>query len=91
MQQGLSIWQTAFHALNRLFCQANESCEYLVDSMPVEVCHRVRSYRCRLLTGKKFIGFCKAKKSFYYGFKTQPQDIPLSFLLPQHLLQILQR
>lgn len=68
-QIDISIWQTVFHALNRIFCQANESCEYLVDSMPVEVCHRVRSYRCKLLTGKKFIGFCKAKKTFYYGFK----------------------
>lgn len=53
--------------------------------MPVEVCHRVRSYRCRLLTGKKFIGFCKAKKSFYYGFKihmlTTATGHPVAFLI----------
>lgn len=65
----ISIWQSIFHAISEVFSKNNESLEYLVDSMPVEVCMNIRSYRCRLLTGKQFIGFCKAKKKFYYGFK----------------------
>ncbi len=65
----VSVWLAIFHAISRLFTEANDSHEYLVDSMPVEVCMNVRSYRCKLLTGKEFIGFCKAKKKFYYGFK----------------------
>jgi hypothetical protein len=62
-----STWQLIFHALSQLFSKNNT--EYLVDSMPVEVCMNIRSYRCKLLSGKQFIGFCKAKKKFYYGFK----------------------
>jgi hypothetical protein len=44
--------------------ESEDNLEYLVDSMPVEVCINIRSYRCRLLSGKQFIGFCKAKKNF---------------------------
>ena len=64
----LALWQAIFHAISQSFMEDNKSLEYLVDSMPVEVCMNIRSYRCKLLTGKQFIGFCKAKKKFYYGF-----------------------
>jgi len=53
--------------------------------MPIEVCMNVRSYRCRLLNGKQFIGFCKAKKKFYYGFKlhmiTNSKGKPIEFII----------
>jgi hypothetical protein len=53
--------------------------------MPVEVCANVRSYRCKILTGKHFIGFCKAKKRFYYGFKihmiTTAAGKPVEFII----------
>jgi hypothetical protein len=53
--------------------------------MPVEACMNVRSYRCRLLIGKEFIGFCKAKKKFYYGFKihmiTTGDGKPIEFII----------
>src|SRR5262249_19061498 len=62
-----------------------ESFEYIVDSMPVEVCMNVRSHRCKLLSGKQFIGFCKAKKKFYYGFKlhmiTNTKGKPIEFVI----------
>ena len=81
----ISIWQSIFHAISEIFCNNSESLEYLVDSMPVEVCMNVRSYRCRLLTGKQFIGFCKAKKKFYYGFKihmiTTKDGKPVEFII----------
>src|ERR1700753_2459106 len=67
------------------FLKRKKNLEYLIDSMPVEVCMNVRSYRCRLLRGKQFIGFCKAKKKFYYGFKlhmiTNSKGKPIEFII----------
>jgi IS5 family transposase len=81
----IAIWQNIFHVIARSFSAREENLEYLVDSMPVEVCMNVRSYRCRLLSGKQFIGFCKAKKKFYYGFKlhmiTNSKGKPIEFII----------
>lgn len=81
----ITIWQNIFHAIVRSFSESEKNLEYLVDSMPVEVCMNVRSYRCRLLSGKQFIGFCKAKKKFYYGFKlhmiTNTKGKPIEFII----------
>lgn len=81
----ISVWQNVFHAIARSFCDREKDFEYLVDSMPVEVCMNVRSYRCRLLSGKQFIGFCKAKKKFYYGVKlhmiTSSKGKPIEFII----------
>lgn len=81
----ISVWQFIFYAISEMFHKNNQSLEYLVDSMPVEVCMNVRSYRCKLLTGKQFIGFCKAKKKFYYGFKihmiTTDDGKPVEFII----------
>jgi hypothetical protein len=63
------IWETVLKIISKAFQQCDTSFEYLIDSMPIEVCANYRSYRCKLLTGKEYIGFCKAKKKFYYGFK----------------------
>jgi hypothetical protein len=81
----ISIWQSIFCAVSQVFCNQNNKLEYLVDSMPVEVCMNIRSYRCKLLSGKQFIGFCKAKKKFYYGFKihmiTTAEGKPVEFII----------
>lgn len=81
----VSIWQSVFHAISLVFSKNNQVLEYLIDSMPVEVCANVRSYRCKLLKGKQFIGFCKAKKKFYYGFKihmiTTSEGKPIEFMI----------
>lgn len=61
----ISIGQTIFHAIAQSFSNGEKNFEYLVDSMPIEVCMNVKSYRCKRLNGKQFIGFCKAKKKFY--------------------------
>src|SRR6185437_12999837 len=65
----ISVWQNIFYAITRSFYENEENLEYLVDSMSLKLCMNISSYRCRLLSGKQFIGFCKAKKKFYYGFK----------------------
>lgn len=81
----ISIWQSIFHAISEVFLKNNKSLDYLVDSMPVEACMNIRSYRCKLLSGKQFIGFCKAKKKFYYGFKihmiTTADGKPVEFII----------
>ena len=64
------VWETVFRIISNAFQQCNTSFEYLIDSMPVEVCANYRSYRCKLLKGKQYIGFCKAKKKFYFSFFT---------------------
>lgn len=80
-----SIWETIFKIIAKAFQKSNTSLEYLIDSMPVEVCANYRSYRCKLLKGKEFIGFCKAKKKFYYGFKlhliASKDGLPIEFLI----------
>ena len=80
-----SMWETIFKTISQAFQKTDNTFEYLIDSMPVEVCANYRSYRCRLLKGKQFIGFCKAKKKFYYGFKihliTLANGLPVEFLI----------
>lgn len=81
----ISTWQRIFQIIARTFQEQDQNLEYLIDSMPVEVCMNVRSYRCKLLNGKEFIGFCKAKKKFYYGFKlhmiTTSKGLPIEFII----------
>jgi IS5 family transposase len=81
----VSIWQNIFYIIAHSFSEEEKNFEYLIDSMPVEVCMNIRSYRCRLLSGKQFIGFCKAKKKFYYGFKlhmiTNSKGKPIEFII----------
>jgi hypothetical protein len=81
----ISVWQNIFQAIVRAFEEQEQNFEYLVDSMPIEVCMNVRSYRCKLLSGREFIGFCKAKKKFYYGFKlhmiTTSKGRPIEFII----------
>ena len=81
----ISVWQRIFLIIAQTFQEKDQTFEYLVDSMPLEVCMNVRSYRCKLLSGKEFIGFCKAKKKFYYGFKlhmiTTSKGRPIEFII----------
>ena len=39
----ISVWQSIFHAIVRTFEEQDQNLEYLVDSMPIEVCMNVRS------------------------------------------------
>lgn len=81
----ISVWQKIFQVIVKTFEEQDQNFEYLVDSMPVEVWLNIRSYRCKLVSGKEFIGFCKAKKKFYYGFKlhmiTTSKGLPIDLLL----------
>ena len=42
---------------------------YAIDSFPVPVCQRGRSYCNKLYKGKSYLGYCKSKRLHYYGLK----------------------
>src|SRR3954462_1153359 len=65
---------------------------FIIDSMPVPVCKRVRAIRCRKINaahsdGRHFFGKCAAKKWRFFGWRLHlictPQGVPVRFqLLP---------
>ena len=82
------FWQIIFSALKTALAKTKKDFEYVVDSFPVEACHTARSYRCKILRGKGFIGYCAAKKKYYYGVKvhmiTTTLGAPVEFLITPH-------
>jgi hypothetical protein len=63
---------------------------YLIDSMPMPVCKRVRARRCKKVRGKEYCGYCAAKKEKFFGWRLHlictHDGIPVSFdLLPAAL------
>jgi hypothetical protein len=70
--------------LSGLF-QANEV--FVIDSLPVPVCKRVRARRCRKVRGREYCGYCAAKDEKFFGWRLHllctPQGVPVAFdLLP---------
>jgi hypothetical protein len=86
------VFNSIFAEIAKRVHQCHPSNEYILDSFPVSVCHRVRINRCHLLSGEEYRGKCTAKREYFYGFKVQvivtaPTDdlpsIPVEFgLLP---------
>lgn len=58
---------------------------YVLDSMPVPVCQRVRACRCQKLQGRRYCGYCAAKKAKFFGWRLHlvctPAGIPVQFAL----------
>ncbi len=60
---------------------------FILDSVPLPVCQRVRAWRCRKVRGAEYCGYCAAKKEKFFGWRlhliVSPDGIPVSFdLLP---------
>jgi hypothetical protein len=60
---------------------------YVLDSMPVPVCRRVRARRSTKLKGRAYWGYCAAKKEKFFGWRLHlvctPAGVPVHFeLLP---------
>jgi hypothetical protein len=60
---------------------------FIIDSVPVPVCRRVRARRCRKVRGRDFCGYCAAKKEKFFGWRLHlicnPSGQPVAFeLLP---------
>src|SRR5262249_15255912 len=58
---------------------------FVIDSLPVPVCKRVRARRCRKVRGRSFCGYCAAKKEKFFGWRLHlvctPAGLPVSFVL----------
>lgn len=58
---------------------------YVIDSLPVPVCRRVRARRCRKVRGKAFCGYCAAKRQSFFGWRLHlvcdQAGMPVSFSL----------
>jgi hypothetical protein len=86
----LGQWLEYIVELIGQLCAKGEA--FIIDSMPVPVCERVRAYRCAKLdashpNGRRFYGKCAAKKWLFYGWRLHlictPQGVPVAFqLLP---------
>lgn len=70
---------------------------FVVDSMPLPACKRVRAKRCKKAQGPAFWGYCAAKDEYYFGWKVHLicdiQGLPITFdILPAacHELMLLQ-
>jgi Transposase DDE domain len=75
----LADWLTlALECLNDLF---RSGLVYVIDTMPVPVCKRVRARRCRKVRGREFCGYCAAKREKFYGWR-------LHFIVDQHGLPV---
>jgi hypothetical protein len=63
---------------------------FVLDSLPLPVCRRVRARRCRKVRGRAYCGYCAAKKERFFGWRlhvvTTPGGVPVAFtMLPAAL------
>jgi len=68
--------------LSEVFAQGEV---FVLDSMPVPVCKRVRARRCRKVRGQDYCGYCAAKKEKFFGWRLHllctPEGLPVTFVL----------
>jgi hypothetical protein len=91
----LSRFNRRFHALAHRLSDAIDLLAaaltagtiFILDSVPLPVCRRVRAWRCRKVRGAEYCGYCAAKKEKFFGWRLHliitSEGIPASFdLLP---------
>ncbi len=96
----VSRFNRRFHALAHLLSDAIDLLAatltvgtiFILDSVPLPVCRRVRAWRCKKVRGADYCGYCAAKKETgalwaAFGWRLHliitPDGIPVSFdLLP---------
>jgi len=60
---------------------------FVMDTLPVPVCKRVRAERCRKVQGDSYLGYCASKREWYFGWQLHlvcdARGVPVAFeLLP---------
>lgn len=60
---------------------------FIIDSMPLPICKRIRARRCKKVRGKAYCGYCAAKREKFFGWRLHlictAEGIPVAFdLLP---------
>jgi len=60
-------------------------CDFVIDSMPIPVCKRVRARRCRTVRGREYCGYCPAKGEKFFGWRLHlvctTDGLPVAFTL----------
>jgi hypothetical protein len=60
-------------------------CDFIIDSLPIPVCKRVRARRCQTIQGRAYCGYCAAKREKFFGWRLHlvctPQGLPVAFTL----------
>lgn len=60
-------------------------CDFIIASMPVPVCKRVRARRCRTVRGRAYCGYCAAKGEKFFGWRLHlvctTAGLPVAFTL----------
>lgn len=64
-----NAWDAVLETLTHEFEKHGLSKEFLIDSFPVPACKLARKKRCKLYNGKEYLGYCAAKKEFFFGIK----------------------
>ncbi len=58
---------------------------FVIDSLPVPVCHRARARRCRKVRGRLYCGSCAAKDEKFFGWRLHlictPAGVPVRFAM----------
>jgi hypothetical protein len=72
--------------LGTLFAHGQATiCDFIIDSMPVPVCKRVRARRCQTVRGRAYCGYCAAKKEKFFGWRLHlvctTDGLPVAFTL----------
>lgn len=73
----ISRFNRRLHDLLTAFWQVMEllgdllarSTVYIIDTMPMPVCKRVRAPRCKKVQGKAYYGYCASKHEYYFGWQ----------------------
>jgi hypothetical protein len=82
---GLSEWlELLIAVLGEVLSQGEI---FIIDSMPLPVCHRKRAWRCQKVRGRAYWGYCASKEDYFFGWKLHlvctPQGMPVAFeMLP---------
>jgi len=54
---------------------------FIIDSLPLPVCRRVRARRCRKAPGRECCGYCAAKRETFFGWRVhlvcRPDGVPV--------------
>lgn len=59
--------------------------DFVIDSVPIPVCQRVRALRCRTVRGRDYCGYCAAKDERFFGWRLHllctTAGVPVAFTL----------
>lgn len=90
-QLSISRFNRRLHALRErledviwvLTMLARDGEVFIIDSLPLPVCRRVRAKRCRKVQGAAYFGYCAAKDEHFYGLRLHwvcsERGIPVTF------------